>query len=166
MVKCYVLCVVLKRKKGASNEPGATWACDTVWTASASRSLGKRMFTLSVITCVVFMGGGLKSSSLYGSTSSGLCGWCCFRPTLLVMTRSAEGGCETSWGVDPLRLQFWTEHVSLRFSTSYGSQHHLRSARRLSPVPSASTCSVPADGVACVFKSQRIVLGPTDCVGT
>ena len=93
---------MLKRKKGASNEPGATWACDTVWTASASRSLGKRMFTLSVITCVVFMGGGLKSSSLYGSTSSGLCVWCCFRPTVLVMTRAAEGGGETSWGVDPL----------------------------------------------------------------
>ena len=32
----------MKRKKGASNEPGATWARDTVWMASASRSLGKR----------------------------------------------------------------------------------------------------------------------------
>ena len=38
----------------------------------------------------VFMGGGLKSSSLYGSTSSGLCVWCQFRPTSWVMTRSAE----------------------------------------------------------------------------
>jgi hypothetical protein len=50
----------------------------------------------------VFMGGGLKSSSLYGSTSSGLCVWCQFRPTSWVMTRSAEGGCETSGGICPL----------------------------------------------------------------
>ena len=50
----------------------------------------------------VFMGGGLKSSSLYGSTTSGLCVWCQFRPTSWVMTRSAEGGCETSGGICPL----------------------------------------------------------------
>ena len=124
------LCV-MKRKKGASNEPGATWARDTVWMASASRSLGKRKrVQLSAKSWSndgplkrrrgtqsqpshrkestlrtykrVFLGGGLKSSSLYGSTSSGLCVWCQFRPTSWVMTRSAEGGCETSGGIYPL----------------------------------------------------------------
>ena len=40
----------------------------------------------------VFMGGGLKSSSLYGSTSSGLCVWCPFCPTSWSWRGQPRGG--------------------------------------------------------------------------
>ena len=143
----------MKRKKGAGNEPGATWARDTVWMASASRSLGKRKRVQlsakswsndgplkrrrgtqsqpshrkeSIITrmSVLSQEGGVTVLSQEGEYFTYVQA-CLYggRPEILfpvrfiflrslrvvsilsdlmVMARSAEGGCETSGGICPL----------------------------------------------------------------